>query len=225
MIRVINVSKSYGKNKVLDGIDLTLEKGKVYGVVGKNGAGKSTLFRCLAGLESYDGDIESDYPNLRNASGLLETNPRFLTRITGWEYLKLFCIAREINDEDFTSQNIFELPLQEYAEYYSTGMKKKLALTAILLQKNEVYILDEPFNGVDLESNMLIGAIIDELKRLGKTVIISSHIFSSLKTYCDEMFLMKNGSIYKSVTKDIFEELEKEMKNDKIIERLRNLNL
>lgn len=91
-------------------------------------------------------------------------------------------------------------------------MKKKLALTAILLQENEVYILDEPFNGVDIHSNILIVEIIKKLKELGKTIIISSHIFSTLAETCDEIYLLKNGEFIKNATKETFKELENEMK-------------
>ncbi len=216
MITIKDLSKKYGSKTVLNGIDLSFDAGKVYGVVGKNGAGKTTLFNCIAGIERYEGDIDSKFETLKNHLGILETNPIFLSHITGWEYLKLHCIARGIAEEDFEGQNIFDLPLHEYAVTYSTGMKKKLALMAILLQKNDVYILDEPFNGVDIQSNILITAIIEELKRKGKTVIISSHIFSTLSDTCDQIFLMKDGVIAKSATQTEFEVLENEMKDDVI---------
>jgi ABC-2 type transport system ATP-binding protein len=78
-------------------------------------------------------------------------------------------------------------------------MQKKLALTAILLQDNNYFILDEPFNGVDIQSNIIITEIIHKLKELDKTVIISSHIFSTLSDTCDEIHLLSNGSFIKSV--------------------------
>jgi ABC-2 type transport system ATP-binding protein len=213
MIQLENITKSYGSKMVLKGINLDLEKGKVYGIVGENGAGKTTLFKCIAGLEPFEGSLKSEFQPLKNHLGLLETNPAILTRITGWEYLKLLCSARGVEREDFEEQNIFELPLDLYAESYSTGMKKKLAFMAILLQKNEVFILDEPFNGVDIQSNILITELILKLKFLGKTVIISSHIFSTLSDTCDQIFLLKEGSILKSVSKNQFLELENELKN------------
>ncbi len=89
-------------------------------------------------------------------------------------------------------------------------MKKKLALTSVLLQENNVFILDEPFNGVDIQSNLVITEIIKKLKKI---VIISSHIFSTLAETCDEIYLMKNGKIIKKVTEANFNNLEKEMKN------------
>jgi len=134
-----------------------------------------------------------------------------MSYITGWEYLKLLCIARDEKQDNFEEQNVFDLPLDEYAENYSTGMKKKLALMAILLQKNQVYILDEPFNGVDIHSNMIISGIIKQLKDLGKTVLISSHIFSSLRESCDEILLLSDGQISQKVTAENFDTLEQEM--------------
>ena len=225
MISIKNLSKSYGNKKVLNSINLQFEKGKIYGLVGKNGAGKTTLFRCLSGMEDYVGSIDSEFKKIKNHIGLLETNPIFLTRITGWEYLKLLCIARKIQTDDFEKQNIFNLPLDQYAETYSTGMKKKLALMAILIQKNDIYILDEPFNGVDIQSNILITEIIEELKRKNKIVIISSHIFSTLSNSCDTISLLDQGNIIKTVSKEDYQKLESEMKQDIISNNISNLDL
>ena len=104
-------------------------------------------------------------------------------------------------------------------------MKKKLALTALLLQENEVFILDEPFNGVDIQSNLVIAEIIKKLKMLKKTVIISSHIFSTLAATCDEIYLMKNGKIIKKVKQIDFDALENEMKDFTVGNRIDRLGL
>jgi len=117
------------------------------------------------------------------------------------------------------------LPLNQYASTYSTGMKKKLALTAILLQQNDVFILDEPFNGVDIQSNLIITEIIKRFKELEKIVIISSHIFSTLANTCDEIHLMKNGEIIKKVKQVDFNNLEKEMKEFTVGNRINKLEL
>ena len=225
MITVKELSKSYGNKQVLKSINLQFEKGKIYGIVGKNGAGKTTLFRCLSGIEDHLGIIDSEYVNLKNHLGLLETNPIMMSRITGWEYLKLHCVARGIKEDYFKMQNIFDLPLDLYAENYSTGMKKKLALMAILLQKNEVFILDEPFNGVDIQSNILITALLQKLKQQNKTVILASHIFSTLSDTCDTIFLLNNGEITKTASKESYLELENEMKNDIIKNKINLLDI
>ena len=212
MIDIQHLSKKFGALTVLSNINVRFEKGHVYGIVGDNGAGKTTLFRCMAGLENYAGSISSDPAPLKHYLGLLLTEPFFFPKITGREYIRLLCNARNITIGQIDERNIFDLPLDQYAATYSTGMKKKLAITAILLQKNEVFILDEPFNGVDIHSNIIITEIIHQLKALNKTVVIASHIFSTLRDTCDEIHLLQNGTITRTVQKDQFDALEEEMK-------------
>lgn len=225
MIKIEKLSKFYGKKQVLNSIDLEFKKGKIYGIVGENGAGKTTLFRCISGLENYKGNISSDYSKLKDHLGLLLTEPYFFSKITGKEYIQLLANARQTELTNIEDKNIFDLPLNQYASTYSTGMKKKLALTAILLQENNVFILDEPFNGVDIQSNLIITEIIKRFKKLGKTVIISSHIFSTLAEVCDEIYLIKNGEIIKTVEKKDFNNLENEMKEFTIGNRIDKLEL
>ena len=225
MIRIENLSKHYGTNQVLKNLNLDFEKGKVFGIVGENGSGKTTLFRCIAGLEEYSGQISSDVHKLKNHLGLLLTVPFFFSKITGREYIRLLCNARNIDTGDIDQRNIFDLPLNQYASTYSTGMKKKLALTAILMQENKYYIFDEPFNGVDIQSNLIITDIIHKLKDLGKTVLISSHIFSTLSDTCDEIHLLKNGEFIKKVLRDDFNKLETEMKEFTVGNKIDKLKL
>jgi ABC-2 type transport system ATP-binding protein len=219
MITIQDLTMSYGNHTILKNINIEFDEGKVYG------AGKTSLFRCIAGLEKYDGIINSSYNPLKNHLGLLLTEPFFFEKITGKEYIQLLCNARKTPINDIESRNVFDLPLNQYATTYSTGMKKKLALTAILLQRNEYFILDEPFNGVDIESNILLTEIIHTLKKLGKTVIISSHIFSTLSDTCDEINLLSEGSIVKSVQRENFQSLETEMKQMTVGNRIEKLGL
>ncbi len=212
MIEINSLNKYYDKNHVLKNINIQFSKGIVYGIVGENGAGKTTLFRCIAGLEKYDGAIKSDFTNLKNHLGFLMTDPFIFNYITGAEYIQLLCNARNKKPGNILERNIFELPLNKYASTYSTGMKKKLALTAILMQENDCLILDEPFNGVDIQSNMIITDIIRRLKELCKTIIISSHIFSTLNDTCDEIHVLKEGEFVKRIEKKEFNSFEEEMK-------------
>ena len=225
MIHLENISKSYGTHVVLHDIHMSFEKGKIYGLVGENGAGKTTLFKCIAGLEFYDGQISSEYEPLKDHLGFLQTDPYFFEKLTGQEYIQLLCNARKTPIKDLALQNIFDLPLDQYASTYSTGMKKKLALMGILLQNNDFFILDEPFNGVDIHSNIIITEIIHQLKSLGKIVVISSHIFSTLNDTCDEIYLLKAGKLANRVLRQDFGRLEKEMKDFSIGDRMERLGL
>jgi ABC-2 type transport system ATP-binding protein len=176
-------------------------------------------------LENYDGQITSHLQPLKNYLGLLLTEPFFFSKITGAEYIRLLCNARNKKVGDIAARNIFDLPLDQYASVYSTGMKKKLAITAILLQGNQYFILDEPFNGVDIHSNILMTEIIHKLKNLNKTVIISSHIFSTLSDTCDEIHLLSNGEITESVTRENFPALELKMKEVMIGDKIEKFGL
>ena len=216
MIRIDNLKKSYNKKDILKDITVQFETGKVYGIVGENGAGKTTLFKCIASLEKFEGSISSQPSPLKDHLGYLPTEPYFFPRITGKEYIQLLLNARGISHKNLKQKNLFDLPLNQYALEYSTGMKKKLALQAILLQKNNLFILDEPYNGVDIQSNIIISEIIQKLKEAGKTILISSHIFSTLKESCDEIYLLQDGQLKNRTKKADFDTFEKEL-HDSII--------
>lgn len=225
MIAIENLSKSFSGKNVLNQINLSFEKGKIYGIVGENGAGKTTLFRCIVGLEDFEGQIQSENRLLKDVTGFLPTDPYFFSKMTGAEYLQLLCNARDIPQPDLKEKNIFDLPLNQYAETYSTGMKKKLAITGILLQQNELYILDEPFNGVDINSNILIVQIIKKLKSLDKIVLIASHIFSTLTESCDEIYLLREGKIVMGGDQTHFNSIEKSMIGTMVNEKIDQLGL
>jgi|SRR5665647_306135 len=225
MIKIEDLSKLYGSKQVLSGINITFEEGKVYGIVGENGSGKTTLFKCITGIEKHNGTIISEVEKLKDHIGFLQTEPYFFSKITGREYIQLLCNARKKQTGNIDQRNVFDLPLNQYASTYSTGMKKKLALTAILFQENQYFILDEPFNGVDIQSNIIIMDILKKLKGLGKTMIISSHIYSTLSDICDEIHLLKNGSFIKKVYKAEFKNLEQEMKEFIVGNKIEQLQL
>ena len=225
MLQLQSLSKHYGTNHVLRGLEAHFLPGRVYGIIGENGAGKTTLFRCIAGLHEFEGEVFGEEDNFRHRLGLLQTNNYFFPKMTGREYLRLLCQARHAPDDNLDQRNVFDLPLDDYAETYSTGMQKKLALLGVLFQQNDILILDEPFNGVDIQSNILITAIIKELKAKGKTVLISSHIFSTLSDTCDEIYLLRQGEFVRRVTPAEYAELEREMEDVTIGDRVGRLAL
>lgn len=212
MIKIDNLRKSFGDKVVLNNLSASFLPGQVYGIVGANAAGKTTLFRCIAGLETFEGTITAATLPLKDTLGYLIAEPYFLPQITGEEYVILLTEARGRKVEDAMKHNLFDLPLKSYVSTYSTGMKKKLAIMSLLLQDNNYFIFDEPYNGLDLQSSMVLTEIILKLKQLGKTILLSSHIFSTLRDTCDEILLLENGLFVQSVIREDFSKLEEDLK-------------
>ncbi|MEJ5055361.1 ABC transporter ATP-binding protein [Sphingobacterium sp. MYb382] len=212
MIQLEKLHKTFAGKTVLSAISATFEKGKVYGVVGQNGAGKTTLFRCIAGLTEYQGSIKSDLMPLKHHLGYLPTESYYLPKITAEEYIFLMTEARGRKVDDLPSRNIFDLPLKQYVDTFSTGMKKKLAITAVLLQGNDYFIFDEPYNGLDLQSSFVFTEIVRKLKSQGKTILIASHIFATLSDCCDEILWLSEGVFKQQVHQHDFLLLEQMLK-------------
>jgi len=222
MISLENLTKNFDNKDVLLSLNYQFESGKIYGIVGENGAGKTTLFRCIAGLEKYAGKITGSKMPIKNDLGYLQAEFYAPSKITGSEYIYLLTDARKVVLDKLSAKNIFDLPLDQYVSTYSTGMKKKLALTALLLQKNNFFIFDEPYNGIDLQSSIVFTAILKRIKDAGKTILISSHIFSTLKETCDEIILLENCRFSQIVQKPEFDQLEDLMKDKILAKNLKN---
>ena len=134
----------------------------------------------------------------------------FYSNITGEEYLSIF----PASNQDFHAERMNELmhlPLREVIETYSTGMKKKLALLATLKQDALIYLFDEPFNGLDLETNEVLRLIIRRLRVKNKTIFISSHILSPLTDLCDKIHLLQSGVFTKVYDKASFDTIEADL--------------
>ena len=215
MISVIKIEKFFGDKKVLNNLNYDFTLSKIHGIIGLNGAGKTTFFNILSTFLKQDsGKILFDEKNItRYDIAFLETVNFFYSNITGKEYLEIF----PSTNLQFDLENInklLKLPLDEIIETYSTGMKKKLALLAIIKQDKPIYIFDEPYNGLDLETNMALEIIIKNLRKKEKTVFISSHILSPLISVCDEIHLLQQGNFIKNYTKENFDSIEKELFED-----------
>jgi ABC-2 type transport system ATP-binding protein len=212
MLTIKNLIKNYNSKSVLTGINACFEDGKVYGIVGLNGAGKTTFFNCLSGLLDFKGTIEHDtLKPIKNYIGYVPTEPYFFPRTRGIEYLRFIQHAKGVNYVEEALPAMFELPLDEYIDHYSTGMKRKIALTGAMIGNAEIYIMDEPFNGVDIKSNLMLKRKILELKAMEKTIFISSHIVSSLTELCDEVHLLKDGNFELRYLPQDFDRIEHDL--------------
>ena len=210
-----DLNKSYGAVAVLENVNLHYVSGSINGIVGGNGEGKSTLLNCIAKHIDYKGDIERK--NIQSI-GLLTANPYIFPRITGYEFIRFALSAKNCKEDTVRLSQLntlFELPLNRFADEYSTGMLKKLHLLALLLQDNDLLLLDEPFNGLDILSSAYLSQLLLELKKQGAFIFISSHNINQLVKISDTLTLINNGrAMMKSESlADIEKEIEREAEN------------
>ncbi|MFV0591694.1 MAG: ATP-binding cassette domain-containing protein [Draconibacterium sp.] len=220
MITISNLTISYNKNeKVIDNLNLSLDENLIHGIVGLNGAGKTTLLNTLYGLKKpVAGSIQFRKSEIDKKSiAYLVTENFFYSNITGKEYLSLF--KNEKFDIDQWNR-LFNLPLDKIIDGYSTGMKKKLALLGVLKQDKTLIILDEPFNGLDIETCRIIRMILLRLKERNKTIIITSHIIETLTNLCDFIHYLEEGQIKYFRDKSGFSEFERE-----VFDKIENENI
>ena len=212
MISIENLKVSYAENNVLKCVNLSIPSSSIHGLVGLNGSGKTTLLNTLYGLkEKQAGSISyNSLPIVKNKIAYLESVNYFYPYITGKEYLRMFQ-TQNVNFNIDKWNELFELPLNKLIEDYSTGMKKKLALMGVLCLNREILILDEPFNGVDLETVQKIKSLLIKLKDSNKTIIITSHILESLLSLCDLLSYLNNGIIQFSKERKDFGSVENEI--------------
>ena len=205
-IELKNVSKKFDKSEVLKNVNLTFEKGNIYGFVGRNGSGKSVLLKLIcafyepsSGLILFDGEniiANNKYPPSTRA--LIE-KPTFIPDLTGLENLMLLASIQNIINEVQILETLKLVDLYEEKDKkyhkYSLGMKQKLGIAQVLMENPEVLILDEAFNGLDNASSDKIRKLILDEKKKGKIVIIASHIKEDIVMLCDKVYELDDGNI------------------------------
>lgn len=213
MIIIEKLNVSYERVKsVLKDLSVSLPEGKIHGVVGLNGSGKTTLLNTMFGLKKQDSGTIMYGDNVLNKKDIayLVTENYFYPNITGREYLSLF----KNKTFDMEKWNgLFKLPMDEIIDNYSSGMKKKLAIMGNLKLDKPVMVLDEPFNGLDIEMVRVLREILLKLKENGKTIIVTSHILETLTNLCDYIHYLENGIILTSKDKSGFKSFEKKIFN------------
>ena len=209
MISINNLRVSYREKKnVINNLSLQMDNSLIHGIVGLNGSGKTTLLNVIFGLKGKDsGEIFFDKERiLKKQIAYLPTENHFFSYITAREHLNLF------KNKNFDIQRwneLFDLPLDKIIDSYSTGMKKKLALMTILKIDKPIMILDEPFNGLDIESSRILRSALLILKSKGKTIVVTSHILETLTNMCDYIHFLRKGEIKETIEKKDFADFEK----------------
>ncbi|OTA26789.1 ABC transporter [Alloscardovia macacae] len=206
-ITVENAIKTIKHKRVLDGVNATFEKGKVYGLVGPNGSGKTMLLRALCGFIRLDSGrvTVNDQPvefghDLPEKFGVIIENPGFSMNQSGLSNLQYLASLDKGWDGEETYRLLGILGLagheDEKVKSYSLGMRQKLAIVQALMEHQNIILLDEPTNGLDKES---VAAFLKEIKRLskeeGKTIIIASHHDNEIKEVTDVIYTVENGTV------------------------------
>ncbi len=213
MLNIKNLQFAFGQKVIYENLNLTFPKSSITGLIGRNGVGKTTLFRILTNMyRNQGGEITFNGETLTaNMISFLPTDPYFYPYMKGSEYLDIVACgpAELMQSRIFASQ--VDLPLDDLIDNYSTGMRKKIAFAAIFAQSRPIVILDEPYNGVDLESNEAIKYIIHHFAK-DRVVILSSHILSTITDISDKIYHIQDASTVTSVLKNQFESFANDIK-------------
>jgi ABC-2 type transport system ATP-binding protein len=216
-IRVTDLRKMYGNKAAVDGLNLSVSRGCFFGFLGPNGAGKSTTIRMLTGLiPATSGSIEllgMDMPGqaleIKRRVGLVPDESLLFDRLTGGEFLefvgRMYGLERPLARERAGSLlGLFELdsnPRKLISEF-SKGMRKRVAMAAALIHRPELFLMDEPFEGVDAVGARLMKEILQDQVRQGATVFLTSHVLEVVERLCDRVAIIHEGKIVVEGTMD-----------------------
>jgi ABC-2 type transport system ATP-binding protein len=205
-IELKDLSKSFGSTVVLDGIDLEIESGTVFGFLGPNGAGKSTTINVLLGLRSPTGgtarvlgyDVETHRNEIHQRVGVLPEGVTPFSNFTGIEHVEFVARTRGVAVDPVERLSHVGLDSEAHdrpASEYSTGMRQRLWLAAALVGDPELVVLDEPTSGLDPDGIREIRELVTELGKNGTTVFLSSHRLEEVETMCDRVGILHDGQI------------------------------
>ena len=210
MIELINFTKMYGDFLAVDRLNLKIEAGEMFGFIGPNGAGKSTTIRFLTTLLKATGgegivngySVKHDPLGVRRSIGYMPDAFGVYDGMKVWEFLDFFAVAYQIPKvrRRGVISDVLELldlthKRDDYVNGLSRGMKQRLCLAKTLVHDPPVLILDEPASGLDPRARLEVKALLKELRRMGKTILISSHILTELADCCTSIGIIERGKL------------------------------
>ncbi|MGJ9460557.1 ABC transporter ATP-binding protein [Oceanobacillus sp. CF4.6] len=210
VLKTVNLTKKFGKFTALDGVNIEVEKGEVFGFIGPNGAGKSTAIRVLLGiLKATEGSVEifgkdawSHAVEIHKRIAYVPGDVNLWPNLTGGEVIDLFVKLRGANNksrhEDLMKR--FDLDPTKKCRTYSKGNRQKVALVAAFSSDADLYILDEPTSGLDPLMENVFQELVMEAKSKGKSILLSSHILSEVEKLCDRVAIIRQGKMIETGT-------------------------
>lgn len=235
MLRIKNLTKTYGNKKAVDDLSLHIQRGEIYGFIGHNGAGKTTTLKSVVGILDFDeGEIYIDGKSIKNSPvdckrliAYIPDNPDLYDFMSGIKYLNfvadIFGVSADERQESIRKYaDAFELTkdLAQPISSYSHGMKQKLAVIAAWLHSPKLIIMDEPFVGLDPKAAFILKEMMREHCDKGGAIFFSTHVLEVAEKLCDKVAIIKQGKLIKSGTmeevrgdeslEEVFLELEAE---------------
>ena len=210
MLKIENLTKTYGHKKAVDDLSLHIESGSIYGFIGHNGAGKTTTLKAIVGIMNFDsGDIYIDGKSIKKDAlackkimSYIPDNPDLYEYLTGIKYLNFICDVYGVDQEKRTERikkysDMFELSdsLGEVISAYSHGMKQKLAIIAALVHEPKLIIMDEPFVGLDPKATHLLKQLMRQMCDQGAAIFFSTHVLEVAEKLCDKIAIIKAGKL------------------------------
>lgn len=214
ILETTDLTKKYGSQKAVDHVSMQVEKGAVYGLIGKNGAGKTTIMKLLSGLANpTDGEIRlfgkqgDNVASEQKRIGLLIENPGAYPNMTAFENLKLKAIGMGVYEKEKIDDMLALVGLQsagkKKVKQFSLGMKQRLGIGLALIGSPDFLILDEPINGLDPQGIIEIRHLIEKLNKEQKiTILISSHILEELYKIVTHVGIIDRGELLVQLTKE-----------------------
>ena len=205
-----DLTRCYGKLVAVDHLNLKIPTGSLFGLIGPNGAGKTTTLRMLAGLlEPSSGEIRINELSTKQYWNEIQWQVGFMPDFFGvyedllvWEYLDFFarCYKLEPNHRQRATQELLELvdltdKRDAFVHTLSRGMRQRLCLAHALIHDPQVLLLDEPASGLDPRARVEMRELLRELRNMGKTILLSSHILTELAELCDHVAIMEHGQL------------------------------
>ena len=226
MLKINNLTKTYGDKKAVDNLTLQIRPGEIYGFIGHNGAGKTTTLKSVVGILNFDeGDIIVDGMSIKEKPleckkiiAYIPDNPDLYDFMTGIQYLNFVADIFGVSPTERLEKihryaDIFEIrnDLAQPLSSYSHGMKQKLAIISALIHDPKLIIMDEPFVGLDPKASHILKEIMREICADGGAIFFSTHVLEVAEKLCDKVAIIKNGRLIKCGTME-------EVKGDESLE-------
>lgn len=206
VLEIKNLSKHYGRIKAVDGLNLKVQRGNVFGILGPNGSGKTTtLGMILSVINQTNGDFlwfgEKSTKDTRKRIGAILEHPIFYPYLTAIQNLRIVCDIKEVpysRIEEVLNQVSLHERKEDKFKTYSLGMKQRLSIASALLCDPEVMLLDEPTNGLDPQGIAEIRELIVDIANSGKTILLASHLLDEVQKVCTHFAVLRRGKLMHS---------------------------